>query len=941
MKITFRSLMTISGILSLMLIITWGCSADQKLKVTNLRCEYLENPLGMDVLMPRFSWVITSNRRDISQSAYRILVADSKEALKGESGNIWDSGKVPSDQSVNVTFQGSSLKSDQAYFWIVSVWNQDGEQSSWSEPVLFHTGLFKSSDWSAKWIAAADTLLESPLLRKEFELDKPVRQAYVYVSAAGFYELQLNGKKVGDHVLDPGITDYRKTLQYVTYDVTKELKKGPNAAGIIVGNGGFRLKPTEERYSWGNGEINMGVPRILFQLNIINKDGSQTNVISDESWKSTSGPIVFNNYYGGEDYDARLEKAGWAIAGYDDSDWQPVKVVQSTDGILRSQLMPPIRVVQTILPVAETNPATGVYLFDLGQNIPGWWRLQVKGQEGLTLRVKAAETLNDSMFSAPLKPGDRLSKRRNYQSQIWTDYTLKGQGTEIYEPRFFYTGFRYIEVTTDNPEKLMSLKVEGRVVHSALERNGKFETSDSLLNRIHKATVWSQIGNTHSYPTDCPQREKGGYNGDGQVIAEASIHDFQMAAFYTKWLNDMHDAQQENGRIPNTSPTLIGGMGGGIAWGSAYILLPWWMYEYYNDSRILNVHYPGMKHYIDYLRNLAKTDNNPQEPYVINEFGTYWLSLGEWCAPGRKLDCPNHPVVSTYYFYLDAFTLSRIASVLGEKEDAARYHALADTVKTEFNRKFFNPETNLYGSDSIYQTYQILALSGNIIPDGHREGVLKTVLDDISITREGHLNTGIIGTKYLWPVLAHAGRTDLAYTVATKKTYPSYGYWIENGFTTLCETWEGRNSHNHQMFGSVDEFFFKYLAGIQSPTDGTTSRGYKHIVLKPYIPSGLSYVDASLQTVAGTIESHWHQQSGLLKLKVVIPANSDASISIPILDSENISLTEGEKTIWENGAFVPGVQGIKDANIDNSFLNLSVGSGTYDFALFGHSSKSE
>jgi alpha-L-rhamnosidase len=932
MKTLFRSFCTGRCILFL-LISMISCTGNQEFKVTNLQCEYLENPLGIDVKQPRFSWNISSDKRAVSQSAYRIIVADNKKAIHSETGNIWDSGKVPSDITGNIVFKGSDLKSDQTYYWGVITWNQDGVKSSLSEPALFHTGLFGSSDWKAKWITGADSVLDAPLLRKEFQIDKSVQQAFVYVSAAGFYELELNGKKVGDHLLDPGITDYRKRLQYVTYDITNQLKKGLNAFGIIVGNGGYRLRQTKGRYGWGNGGKNLGAPHVIVQLNIIHKDGSRNCVISDESWKSSGGPITFNNYYGGEDYDARLEKPGWSTAGYKDSGWQQVSVVKKPDGVLCSQLMPPIKVVNTILPVAETNPDSGVYVYDLGQNIPGWWRLMVKGSAGLKLRVKGAETLNDSLFSSPLKKFDRLSIRQRYQSQIWTDYTLRGEETEIYEPRFFYTGFRYIEVTTDKPEKLKSLKVEGRVVHTALPGNGKFVTSDSLLNRIHRATVWSQIGNTHSYPTDCPQREKGGYTGDGQVIAEASIHDFQMAAFYTKWLNDMRDAQEESGRIPNTSPTLIGGMGGGIPWGSAYLLIPWWMHLYYNDTRIMEEHYPTMKLYIDYLRNLARTDKNPKEAYIINDFLTYWYSLGEWCAPGKKADCPNHPMVSTYYYYLDVQTLSRIATVLGKPEDAARYQALADTIKTELNKKFFNPETNLYGSDTTYQTYQFLALSGDIIPEGHREGVLKTVIDDISVTHKGHLNTGIIGTKYLWSVLAHAGRSDLAYSVATKTTYPSYGYWIKNGFTTLCETWEGRNSHNHQMFGTIDEFFFKYLGGIQSPTDSSTSNGYKFIAIKPYIPKDLTSVDASVETVAGSIECHWKQESDLIRMKVIIPANSNASISIPILDFKNISLTEGGIKVWEKGAFLPGIAGISDARIDGSYIIISTGSGFYEFVL--------
>ena len=911
-----------------------SCNSSRKINVSDLKCEYIENPLGMDIRQPRFSWNISGNRRGIYQSGYRILVADRREALQDGTGNFWDTGKVPSDKLINIVYQGSQLKSDQTYYWSVCVWNQDGEQSSWSNPAIFHTGLLNATDWESQWITSGDSSLEAPLFRKEFEINKQVKNAYVYVTGLGYYELYLNGKKVGDHVLDPAITDYRKRVLYATYDVTRQLKNGLNVAGILLGNGAYRLEKVEGRYSWGNGGSISGTPRLLMQLNITYKDGSRKSIITDKSWKSSGSPITFNNLYGGEDYDARLEKAGWSSAGFDASDWQQVTIADSPGGVLQSQLMPPIKVTETIRPVAKTNPEPGVYLFDMGQNFAGWWRIRVKGSPGVTLRARGAETLNDSLFPKPLQTEDHLSIKQAYHSRVWTDYILKGNGTEVYEPRFFYTGFRYVEVTIDNHKNPESLEVEGRVVRSALDFNGKFVTSDSLLNRIHRATVWSQMGNTHGFPTDCPHREKGGYTGDGQIIAESSIHDFHMAAFYTKWLNDMRDAQEENGRIPNTSPTLIGGNGGGIAWGSAYILLPWWMYQYYNDTRILEEHYVTMKRYLEYLHNLAKTDSNPEEPYIINNFGGYWFSLGEWCAPGQS-DCPNHPMVNTYYYYQNASLLSRIATLIGQNTDAVRYQALADTIKNELNKKFFNPNTNLYGTDTTYQTYQLLALAGDVVPEGHREKVFQTVTDDIINTRKGHLNTGIIGTKYLWYVMAHSGRSDLAYTVATQTTYPSYGYWLEKGATTLLEEWSGKNSHNHQMFGSVDEFFYKYLAGIRSPTDGITTSGYKHIHIKPYVPDGLSFVEASLKTAAGYIESSWQHKSDLFQLRLVIPANSDATVSIPLLGFKNIIVTENGKKVWENGAFITGNPGITDARIDEVCLTFSIGSGTYEFKLSG------
>jgi alpha-L-rhamnosidase len=933
MKTRFNNqVVTFAGISTMMFLIA-GCSVKNELKVSNLRCEYLENPVGLDVVQPRFSWNIVSSKREVTQSAYRIIVSDKLNLLSTESGNIWDSGKVPSDQMVNIAYNGKPLQSDKTYFWSIMIWNQKGEKSLLSKAALFHTGLFNSSDWKTSWIGSPDTTIEAPLFRKEFKIEKKIDKAFAFVSAGGFYELFINGKKAGDHLLDPEVTNYSKRVLYSTYDVTALLRVGSNATGIILGNGAYRFSKFPGRFVYNT--RNEGAPRTMMQINIIFKDGSTQTVVTDGSWKFEPSPITYNCLSAGEDYDARLEKKEWSSPGFRDSDWKNAIVVKEPGGILRSQLIPAIKVIMTIKPVASTNPAPGVTLYDLGQNIPGWWRLTVKGKAGLKIRIQAAEQLNDSLFAKPLEAGDHLSKNQQYQKGMWTDYILKGEGTEIYEPRFFYTGFRYMEVTADKPEDLKSLSIEGRVVHTALERNGAFETSDSLINRIHRATIWSQIGNTVSYPTDCPQREKGGYTGDGQLIAETSMHDFQMAAFYTKWLNDMQDSQEDNGRIPNTAPTLVGGMGGGIAWGSAYILLPWWMYQYYNDTRVMEEHYKTMKLYIEYLHNLARTDKDPKEKYIINDFMTYWYSLGEWCAPGKKNDCPNHPVVNTCYYYFDVKIMSQIAEALGHKDDAGKYMALADTIKTEFKKKFFNPATNLFGTDSTYQTYQLLALATGISPEEKRKEIFKTITDDISIKRQGHLYTGIIGTKYLWPVLVQNGRADLAFSITKTDTYPSYGYWIKKGETTLIEEWSGKNSHNHEMFGTIDEFFYKYLAGINSPTDNTTSIGYKHININPYIPDNLSFANASINTVAGKIESGWQKESETLELKVVIPANSDATINIPSKNLKNFSVTESGKTIWDKGAFVAGVDGIKSAQTNNSCLVVTVGSGTFNFKIRG------
>jgi len=927
-----KSRITACFIFSAILFLTSACK-DEGTRLDDLRCDYQTNPTGLDSSHPGFSWKIRADQRGISQKAYQIIVGESLDEIKKGTGKCWDSGKVKSGRTVNIAYEGIPLKSDREYFWCVRIWTNE-DRPVRSEPARFHTGLFHPSDWKAQWITAGEEIIHaSPLLRKEFAVGKKVKQAFAFVSACGYDEFYLNGKKVGDHVLDPAITDYRKTILYSTYDVTDLLKEGDNIAGAMLGNGAYNIRKAEGRYSWGQGG-GLKNPCFLMQLNMTYEDGSQAVVITDGSWKYAPGPITFNNIYGGEDYDARKEIRGWASESFPDNDsrWKNAVPAPEPGGTLKSQAAPPVKVTGTLEPVAETHPAPGVYLFDLGRNIAGWWRLQAKGTAGQTIRVRGAETLNDSLFPKPLKEKDRLSTKFNYHAQTWTDYTFKGNDTEVYEPRFFYTGFRYIEVTTDDKKDLNFLKLKGQVVHSALERNGTFESPDSLLNKIHRAAVWSQMANTVGYPTDCPHREKGAYNGDGQVIAETSIHDFQMAPFYTKWVNDMQDSQEDNGRIPNTSPTLVGGMGGGVAWGSAFILIPWWMYQYYNDTGILKDHYQSMKKYIGYLKTLGTKDENPEEPYIINNFDGYWYSLGEWCAPGQK-DGPDHAVVNTFYYYYNTLLMSKIAGILGYAADAREFSALSDTLKTAFNKKFFHPETCLYGTEETYQTYQLLALQGDLVPAEYRQQVLKTIVDDITDQRNGHLNTGIIGTKYLWPVLVKGNQGNLAYEVATQKTYPGYGYWLNNGSTTLLEEWSGENSHNHQMFGSIVEYFYKYLAGIRSPLEGNTTTGYQHIRLQPEVPDKLNRVNASLETVAGTVISRWEKEDHSFRYDISIPANTTASVILPVFHFKNVQVSEGGTAIWGNDRYIKGVSGISGVKPGEEQIVVSVESGDYRFIV--------
>lgn len=902
-------------------------------KVSSLETEHLENPRGVDVTPPKFSWVFDDDTRGAAQSAYQIIISDSQQTVENGDGNIWDSGKINSSNTVNVPFDGEDLESGEMYYWRLKVWDQDGEEAEWSEIQHFQMGLLDESDWQADWITTPDTTISSPLLRNEFTIDKEIESATAFVTGVGYYEFYLNGDKVGAHTLDPALTDFADRILYETYDVTGHLANGTNAAGFWLGNGAFRISPVEGRYSWGRVNNQFGNPMAIMQLHIQYSDGSEEIINSNSDWKSAASPITFNNVYGGEDYDARLEIGDWHSTGYDDSEWHAVELVDRPDVIMDSQVMAPIKVVDTIEPVTRTNPEEGVYLFDLEQNIPGWWRLTVEGERGTEIKIRGAETLNNELFPNPLQPGDSLSTDEGYHRDVWTTYTLKGEGVEVYDPKFFYTGFRYIEVQIDNPDQIESFEVEGRVVHSDLERNGTFNSSHTLLNQIYDATIWSQKGNLHGYPTDCPHREKGGYNGDGQVIAETSMHDFHMHSMYEKWLNDMRDAQEENGRIPNTSPLLLGGMGGGIAWGSAYILIPWWAYEYYEDTSLLEEHYPSMKDYMEYLKDLASNDDGPEEEFIINEFGSYWFSLGEWVAPVGERTGPVNPLTNTYYWYLDALTFADIAGVLGENEDREEYLALAEDIKEAFNEKFFLPEHDLYGTEEVYQGYLLFALSGDLVPEDRRQAVLDNLIEDIQVSRDGHLGTGILGTKHLINFLAEEGRQDVVHQVVTKTTYPSWGYWIENGATTLWESWDAESSHNHQMFGTVSEYLYKYLIGIRAPTNQGTSTGYKEIHISPYIPEDMSWAEGSVETVRGTVSSRWEKSDGSLIMNVTIPANTSGKISIPTMGWSDVEIAENGEVIWGNDGMQQNASGVSSGEQNENYITFEVQSGSYEFEL--------
>ena len=864
---------------------------------TDLRCEYARNPIGLDVAKPRFSWVLYHPKRGQVQTAYQIIVSSSIEKIMADEGDMWDSGKVISNRSANVTYEGGPLESCKTYYWKVRWWDKEGNVSPWSEIACFEMGLLKPEDWKAKWITGGQ------LLRKEFTIDKEVAKARAYVTGLGYYELRINGRKVGDKVLDPGWTDYKKRILYSTYDVTEYLKRGRTAIGIILGRGRYIKEYGYE-----------GEPKAILQLNIEFADGTTAIIATDETWKASDGPIISDDIYDGEVYDARLEKDGWDEPGYDDSDWRRCEIAKPPGGKLVSGAsFPPIRAVKTIQPIRILNPRPGVYVYDFGQNFTGWVRLKVSGPRGTKVKLRYAELIYED---------GSINTKPNRKAKATDVYILKGEGIEVYEPRFTYHGFRYVEVT-GFPGTPALENLEGVVVHTDVESVGGFVCSNPLINQIHRNIRWGQLSNLMSVPTDCPQRdERMGWMGDAQLTAEEAILNFWMPGFYEKWIRDIMDAQAEDGSVPDVVPPYWRLYPADPAWGTAYVVIPWLLYVYYGDLRILEEAYEGIKRWVDFLASKA-------EGYILR-FSKY----GDWCPPAhiRPVETPGE-LVSTWVFYHDALTLSKIAEVLGKAEDAKRYSELAEKIKEAFNKEFLKDDHYAMGS----QTCDTLPLYLDMVPEDKVDAVLKHLINDIEVLHDKHLNTGIVGTRYLLETLTRYGRADLAYAIATQTTYPSWGYMIKEGATTLWERWEylagsGMNSHNHIMFGSVDIWFYKVLAGINVDP---SAPGFERFMIKPCVVGDLEHVSASVKTIRGMVACEWARTHNSIVMKVTIPVNSKAIVYVPKMGLKDVIVKEGDTVIWSKGSYMGGVEGIDGGKEEGDYIVFSVGSGTYTFSLSG------
>lgn len=1050
------------------LVLAAAIAQAASLRPADLRTEYRKDPLGIDEMQPRLSWKLEAadpKARNLRQTAYRIIVSSSAALAASGRGDLWDTGRVASDQNVHVVYQGKPLASGQPVWWRVMVWDQDGKPSAWSETARWSMGLLRPEDWKGKWIgrdektyykdphspfqwlrgaqwiwfdegdparqapaetrrfratltlpldrplstamfvlgadnsfelevnghyagrgnnvslpmvidvapwlrpganeilvtarntredpagvigalrvefASGDPLvfatgpsweslrkddegwrpvkvlgpygmdpwgevglreeqaLPARMLRKEFTVGPRLRRATAYVAGLGLSELYLNGAKAGDQVLSPALTEYEKRVFYVTHDITAMLKPGRNAVGLWLGNGRYwqprRRIPLPAR--------GYGYPKAIAQIELEYAGGRKEIVATDETWKlTTEGPIRANNEYDGETYDARMEMPGWAQPGFDDSRWEPAQVVEGPPGALRAQMSEPLRVMETLPAKTVKELRPGVFIYDLGQNMVGWVRLKVQGPAGTRVQMRLAESL---------RPDGSLYVDNLRSARATLVYILKGGGPETWEPRFTYHGFRYIELT-GYPGRPGLDAVEGRVVHDAMEKAGEWESSHSLLNRIHSNIYWGIRGNYRSIPTDCPQRdEKQGWLGDRSVVSLSESYLFNIAAFYTKWIQDIEDAQRPTGSIPDVAPTYWVLYNDGVVWPSTFVLAPQMVYRQYGDRRVIERHYPAMKKWVDYMRQFLKDGIMPRNTY------------GDWCVPPEDPKLIHSkdparitagPLLSTAYYHQMVKLVAANARMLGRNEDAAELEKLAGELRDAFLRTWYKREEARF--DNGTQTSSVLPLAFDMVPAGDRERVFQRLVEKIEKESDNHVGVGLVGAQWLMRTLSDNGRPDVAFAIATQTTYPGWGYMVEKGATTIWELWNGdtadpaMNSMNHVMqIGDLAVWMYEYLAGIR-PDAGKP--GFRHIQIRPVPVEGLSYVKATHRSLYGPISSSWTRTGGRLQLEVTIPPNTTATICVP---------SAGK--VSEAGGLAP-------ARVEKGCTLFETGSGSYRF----------
>jgi alpha-L-rhamnosidase len=860
-----------------------------------LRCNNLENPSGTEG-SPVFNWMFASSARGAAQTAYQIILDPDPINLKSEIDCYWNSGKISSSQSAWIRYSGPGLNPGTRYYWKVKLWDNNDNPSGWSQAAFFITGLFEKADWSgAKWIGyeeIPDSLLlvpgvhgngdnlgdiakkrtVIPYFRKEFSLDKKISQVIVFVSGLGHYELHVNGEKVGDRFLSPGWTNYQKTCYYNTYDITENLKRGKNAIGSVVGNGFYNIN--RERYR--KLLIAWGAPKMILKIIIRYNDGSEEAIVSDNTWKTTPSPITFTSIYGGEDYDARLEQPGWDKVGYNDQKWNTPLTVRDPMGELKPEADYPLKIMQVFDSVSITSKSDSIYVYDFGQNASGIIKLMVHGEKGQVVRLVPGELLDD----------DSLVTQKASGGPFYFSYTLKGDDKEIWMPRFSYYGFRYIQANgavpsgEPNPDNLPVITgLQLLHTRNSSPAAGNFRCSSELFNSIHELINWSIKSNLSSVATDCPHREKLGWLEQTHLMGNSIRYIYDIHNLYDKIIDDMTGAQLENGLVPDIAPEFvpfIGGFRDSPEWGSACIILPWDIYEWYGDIDAVKKAYPMMKRYLSYLESVS--ENN-----ILSHGLGDWYDLGPK-FPGEAQLTPK-AVTATSIYYYDAKLLTDMATLIGENDDALSFRNLADKIGYAFNKEFLNPETKVYSTGS--QTAYAMPLFFGMVDDTIRKEVVENLVRSINKNNKA-LTAGDIGYRYLIRVLEQEGYSQLIYEMNSKTDVPGYGYQLAKGATSLTESWAGLRdvSNNHMMLGHLMEWFYSGLGGIHQLPG---SKGYEHILIAPDIVGDITWAEATCQTIHGEISSSWNISGTNLTMKVRIPANCTATVEIPFSDPDRIT----------------------------------------------------
>ncbi len=955
--------------------------AASTLQANHLRCEYQNNPLGIDAAHPRLSWQLQSKTRGQKQTAYQILVSRTPAGLAAGKGNLWDSGKIVSGSSTAIEYAGHPLPSGQKCWWQVRVWDRNNQPAPVSTVSLWQMGLLKPSDWKGQWIAAqtprtvlvaGDNLPPPPYVRQSFTVTKPIKSATAFVTAHGLYELHLNGAKVGREVLAPGWTDYDKHIAYQTYDVTPLLRRGQNRVGAVLGDGWYcgYVGYARQRNLYGDR------PALRMQIEIEYTDGTHQTVGTDKTWRARTGPIQYSDMLQGESYDARQELPNWDKPGGSEAGWQPItttltpavsgqvsvltalkaqvqnnalsvvagndlagdpayntvkklRVTYTLGGVKRTQTVaeketltipapgeapgplvlqsavygdlsvpteppalvaqvgPPMRVTREVpsRKITETKP--GTYIVDMGQNMVGWTQLALTAPAGTKVQMRFGEVLNPdgSLYTANLRA-----------ARATDTYICRGGGPEVYEPRFTFHGFRYVELT-GYPGKPTLNTLTGRVVTSDTPETGTFHCSDAMVNQLQSNIEWGQRGNFVSVPTDCPQRdERLGWMGDAQVFVRTATYNCDVAAFYESWMNSVVDGQSSEGGFSNVSPRKVDLADGAPAWADAGVIVPWTVYQAYGDTGILQKHWPAMRRWMDYI-----TSANPDGLWMKrrnNDYGD-WLSIAA--------DTPKDVLATAYYAY-DASLMAQMARALNKPAEAAEYDALFAHIKAAFNTAYVGPDGTVKGDT---QTSYLLALRFHLLPEALREAAAKHLVRNIQ-SKNNHLSTGFVGVGYLCPVLTDTGHNDTAYKLLLNDTFPSWGYSIKEGATTIWERWDGytpekgfqtpvMNSFNHYSLGSVGQWLFQSVAGIDTDPN---QPGYKHILLSPHPGPGLSSASATYDSIRGPIVSDWKTENGQFVWDVTVPANTTATARIPTSDIG--SVREGGQPITPASGIAPG-----------------------------------